>query len=411
MNEKKKIINYDYSPLILISIYICLTYALYLIFQKPSGILSLIFMSIVGVSVVLGYLTPVKRWHQKKATMRKNIEKYDYNVNFIVNICSMIVILYSINFLLSYYDSLSDIFYYVQNPGRAYEYIKLLNKNPELNISGGGFGSLISIFLTLSTLSKYIVISFSIIYWKKFKLYTKIMIFISIVMYLIYALCIGSMITIGSMLISSIPALIYMNKLKFKNKLKILFVVISAIGGIYFLISNRIGSGSTFSDSILTIFFYVSHGYTGLEYALKLPFEFTYGFSTFRGISSYLVEIFGLHDFSQGSYLVRNQIQNGWPALSVWSTVFPWLASDISFYSIPILMFILAYILSVTWNNTLLTKSPYGFLLTGQFFIFWFMIPSNNQLFHTLENSVAFFTAVILYVFSEIKRKSREKID
>ena len=56
---------------------------------------------------------------------------------------------------------------------------------------------------------------------------------------------------------------------------------------------------------------------------------------------------------------------------------------------------------SIIWNKTIRTGNPYGYLLLGQFFIFWFMVPANNQLFHTIGNSASFILILYLYLKSK----------
>src|SRR5690606_14293097 len=125
------------------------------------------------------------------------------------------------------------------------------------------------------------------------------------------------------------------------------------------------GIGSV-ASGINGLFYYVTHGYVGLAYSLELPFIPSFGQTSFRAFSSYFIDFFGVNNYWNFSYLVRNEIENGWPALQVWSTIFPWLASDFSFYIIPFIMFFLGKFLHNLWLDFIMNANPYVMLILGQ---------------------------------------------
>ncbi|MCA1021064.1 hypothetical protein [Halobacillus litoralis] len=409
VNGDRYYINrFDYTPIIMILGYIYFTYTLHLIINNNNSVFGFVFMCIVGATILLGYLLPKFKssvWSPSTTLITK--WKYRRKVDFLIILCSLVTIGYCLNFITSYYKGISDILFYAINPGKAYEYIKMIKKYPELNNVNGGFGSVISILLTLSAGTKYIFITLSLLYWKKIKTITKLISVLAIGIYILYSLLVGSMIAIASLFLACFPIFIFHfrdNNSIFLNKWKVITSTLLISSLVFFFINNR-----TTGEGIETILFYITHGYVGLEYALKLPFEFTYGFTTFKGITSYFVDYLGVTNYINNSYPFRNETVNGWPALSVWSTIFPWLASDFSFALIPFILFFISYKFSMLWNKTRGTKNPYGFLLLGQIFIFWFMIPANNQLFHTFENSMAFILILIIYKISKYKIVWRDK--
>lgn len=409
--------NYDYTPLKLVFIYINLTYLLHFMLNESPSFLGFLFMTMINLSIVIGYVLPnysESSFMKRKAGLNLIWKKKDININWIIIVCSILSILSFINTILSYYPSLNEIAYYLQNPGQAYIYTQFISQNPDNFEINGGFGSVVSIVLTLLSATKYIFLMFTLLYWKQLKNTIRLLSVSTLILYLISSFLVGSMITIGSVLLSFIPLLL----ISFKHKRNVINeqtinlkkpkpfkIILSAVLGLFivlYFISNRMDKDNNLFEGVKVLGFYISHGYVGLDYCLALPFETTYGQTTFRGISALFVKYWEVPDLFNTSYLGRNQDVNGYPALSLWSTIFPWLASDFSFYSLPLIMGVISYQFSLIWNKVIRTGNPYGYLLLGQFFIFWFMVPANNQLFHTLGNAASFI--VILYLYLKSKR-------
>jgi hypothetical protein len=408
-NQYKQELNkFDYLPLILVASYIIFTYGLHIVINYPTSIKGLFFMTINVFSIFFGYLMPNKRFYRSNYAFKDQAINYKH-IERIIFFCSIIVILYSYNIISSYYDSLSEIIEFATNPGKSYGYIKQLRKYPHLNEVDGGFNSTFSILLTLTVGTKYIYITLSLLYWKYINKITKVMAVAATLAYFLNSLLVGAMITIASLFLSSLPVLILFLRKKRNNnldsgkvssrgrRLKVILGMAFVSFLVIFFISNRVEGSANILTGIESLITYMSHGYVGLDYTLELPFEFTYGFTTFRAVGGYLVKYLGFQNYFLDSYLVRNELVTGWPALSVWSTFFPWVASDFTFYSIPFLLIIISNKFAAIWNKTIRTQNPYGYLILGQFFIFWFMIPANNQLFHTLENTSAFILIYYLY--------------
>ncbi|WP_205630316.1 hypothetical protein [Polaribacter vadi] len=372
-------------------------------------------MIIITIATFFGYLLP-NNLHSKISDAKLGINsiwRKKINVNKVLLVCAIIVIITSYGIVYSFYNNNSDILFYLKNPGLAYSNIKLMVRNPDNFENNAVFSSSISILLTLLSGTKYIFFTFAVLYWKQLQKKIKILIILTAIIYFITSFLVGSMITIATILMSIIPIfLIFIKKkkaitpqpykkMKKSSRFKVFAAMALGVFVIIFFLSNRISTDNNLLEGIKVLGFYVSHGYTGLDYCLGLPFEPTFGFTSFRGISEMLVKYLSAPDFFENSYLVRNELVNGYPAMSVWSTIFPWLASDFSFYGIPFIMVWASYQFSVIWNRTIRTGNPHGYVLLGQFFIFWLMIPANNQLFHTLSNAASFLLILALYLRSK----------
>lgn len=409
--------NYDYSPLIVILFYLIFTYLLHLFLNESPSTRGFVFMIIIFISIIIGYILPnSKEISVSSQTKGLNIiwQNKSGKIYLIIFFSSIITTVTSINAIISYYPNTYEMMYYLRNPGQAYMYTTFINRNSDLFEQNAGFGSFVSILLSLLSATKYIFFILSILYWKHINIRIKVLSIVTFIIYSISSFLIGSMITVGSILMAIIPIVIV--KLKYKSRVGALkekqfsfstrfkiFVSI-AIGAfiILFFMSNRISEENNLLEGAKMLGFYLSHGYNGLDHCLRLPFEPTFGFTSFRGITNMFVKYLGVSDLFQNSYLMRNEFINNYPALSIWSTIFPWLASDFSFYLLPFIIGLISFQFSILWNRTIRTGNPYGYLLLGQFFIFWFMIPANNQVFHTFGNATSFL--LILYIYIRSKR-------
>ncbi|QVK17153.1 hypothetical protein KHQ81_09655 [Mycoplasmatota bacterium] len=401
----RKLIN---QPIKYIIIYLFTTLFIYIMMyykQSSNMFITVIYVTANYLALLTGFYPNWKmNISDRPFTLNKQIRTF-------IMICCLLTIIISLNNIFAFYNSFSEILSYITKPGEAYEYVKFLRRNSVV-VNTSLLESFIGIILNVFTFTKYFVGGLSIMYWEKLKNKEKFMVFITIFIYFIHSLLIGAMINVGAFFISTIPFLLYKvhesQNLRKRSLLKnkMLFPVASIVAVL--LLSYFLGSRHVFTlnndtntgimlSGLLGLLFYLSHGYVGLSYSLNLPFKCTWGHTTFRGIMNTILPYFGVNSLFSNSYLVRNQAVNGWDALRIWSTVFPWLASDISFWLIPLLMFFIGYYMKKVWKEAIFNSNPFAYALMGQFLIFCFMIPANNQLFHTFGNGVGTIIIFILY--------------
>ena len=412
------------TPIKIGILYLFFTLVTYVFIYKENSsnlVLTVTYCSINFLMLYLGYYTII---FSKNNLNNTNEFIYQINlnkVNRIIIISSIMTIIVSINNISTFYSEVPNIWEYLLNPGKAYEYVKFINRTNS-NVSGSMLQTIIGVFLNISSFFKYMLVIFLVLYWKKSKFYSKIIGIVAIMFYVLQSFLIGAMINIGILLFSTIPAFIYLKninsnyKLNLKQKILILFFI-TAVGVVilYFLGSrNYIDKNVSFLEvlqfGLLGIFQYISQGYHGLSTCFDLDFKFTYGSTMFRGLSETLLPYIGINSDTlfSASYLIRNQEYSGWKALQTWSTIFPWLASDLTFYLVPVLFFFLGNAMKNVWKKAKDNQNPFAILLLGQFMNFIFMIPANNQLFHTFGNAMSTIIIVLLYKISVKKKKIHE---
>ncbi len=144
---------------------------------------------------------------------------------------------------------------------------------------------------------------------------------------------------------------------------------------------------------------YVSHGYEGLALSMELPFEWTYGLGWSKALQVILHDYLGGPDLFERSYLMRNSQKNEWPT-AWWSTIFPWIASDTTYYGTVLFMILVGFVIARCWVNVIITGNPIGFAILAQMFTLVFMLPANNALGQTLEGLFSLIGVFAIYAVS-----------
>lgn len=407
LNSTTRVSN---KPIYIIITYLMITQLSYLLlyYNEDSNMINTLIYTTVNFTFLLFGYYP--NWKIKRRVKLSYDNKY---INKIIMISAVATSIFSIYNIYSIYPNLTIISEFIFNPGEAYEYVKFINRHA-VETNNSLIATVIGVSLSMLTFSKYIYSGFSIVYWNRLTKRNKILVIITTFIYFAQTFLIGAMINLATLFIGLLPFIFYKRR-HFKLKHKLYFSILTLLFGIlllYFLGSRdffKLEKGNTpvLLSGLLGILYYVSHGYVGLSYSLNLPFEFTFGQTFFRGFSTTLLPYFNIQSTFEKSYLARNEAVNGWSASQNWSTIFPWLASDISYWLIPVLMFFVGYTMKVGLKISLLNDNPFALVMIGQLFILCFMIPANNQLLHTFSNGTGFVIIFIMYFKSIANEKNK----
>lgn len=153
---------------------------------------------------------------------------------------------------------------------------------------------------------------------------------------------------------------------------------------------------------ILNSYSYVAMGYYGFAKCLELPFEWTGGIGNSRALMSYAEQYFGL-DVKDKNYLMKNERATGYPAGMYWSTVFPWLASDLTFPGVALFFIFVGAFFCKVWKRFLLYNDYISIVMLCQITMFIIYIPANNQLFQSRMSLFGSISILALYYFSKRK--------
>lgn len=453
-----------WAPIVVLESYLAFTVFLYYFgpveWNIPNGTELLIFLVINYGGLWLGYRLGLRRglWVLRRGPSRQAgvLRVHPYLLNLIL--FSMLFTLFATTVkLLAIRGGVSEVISTITNPGEAYvqaQIIAQLDRDGEPS-PNQGYSTLFRICTVMSAFQG-MFLPLAVACWRRLPTLHRVLFFIALFFSFVYAIGIGAQSGFGFLLFSIVPVVLFKivverpalrvrrasvliaSRLQSAGRLAaigagstlLLFALVA-----YFQLdraessgldiaagSALVGSHGTpvsrgfplFEEGRLTFGIvmackYVSHGYTGLALAMQMPFEWMYGLGSSKGLQVVLRDYLGGPDVFPRSYLVRSDDANDWPALAWWSTIFPWIASDTTFYGTVFVMLIVGLAIGRLWMLILATGNPIGFVPLSQLFILVFMFPANNALLQTLDGLFSFMGVLAVYFVGKRLYLSQER--
>lgn len=142
---------------------------------------------------------------------------------------------------------------------------------------------------------------------------------------------------------------------------------------------------------------YLTQGYRALDLAIGEDFVFTWGVGNSTFLSRQFDRTFKT-DFINKSYPARLD-KFGWNKFNEWSTFYVWIASDVSFFGVPIVMFIIGFYYSALGRTFVFFGDAVSFVMIFYLLLALFYLSANNQVMQSGESCVGFLLGV-MFVFS-----------
>lgn len=143
---------------------------------------------------------------------------------------------------------------------------------------------------------------------------------------------------------------------------------------------------------------YLSGGYYGLSLCMQLPFVWTFGVGNSYSLMAFLDRYLGIHSLLDKTYLLRMENEIGWNGLMAWNTIFPWLASDLTFVGALIIFIPIAYVYAVCWKEIVRYRNPISILMFSMLTMGLIFVPANNQLLHGYDGFITTIIMTILWL-------------
>ena len=148
---------------------------------------------------------------------------------------------------------------------------------------------------------------------------------------------------------------------------------------------------------------YLTSGYYALSLSLHEPFVPIYGVGNSFFLYRQAARITGNAGIAELPYPVRIE-KYGWDAQGLWSSIYPWIASDVSFPGTIVVVFLIGRLFAQSWLDTLRGDNPLAVVMFSIFVIVLFYFPANNQMLQSGEGFTAFWVTLILW------RRSRRRV-
>ncbi len=129
---------------------------------------------------------------------------------------------------------------------------------------------------------------------------------------------------------------------------------------------------------------YLSQGYYGLSLALQHDFVPTWGLGHSPIVGSLYRMQGGDAAYLNSTYIERLN-QDAWSSDSHWSTAATWLASDVSFWGVPIILAFIGYLWGRSWVDAVYGVNDKAAVFFCVIMMMIFYFPANNQMMGTLE--------------------------
>lgn len=124
---------------------------------------------------------------------------------------------------------------------------------------------------------------------------------------------------------------------------------------------------------------YVTQGYEGLGQCLQLPFVWTFGVGHSRALMEYADQYLGWDWIWERHYLWRNFYVNGRHPLVYWSTALTWIASDVTFWGVPLVVFLIGLAFGKSWRRVVQNGDPLMLALFIRIVLLVVFLPGNLQ--------------------------------
>ena len=102
---------------------------------------------------------------------------------------------------------------------------------------------------------------------------------------------------------------------------------------------------------------------------------------------------------------MRTQIATGWDAGKYWSTIYPWLASDLTFPGAILFMALVGWWLARWWVEATYGGDRLAMLLFAEVMLLIAFVPANNQIGISRPNTIGALTLLVLYALSHWQRR------
>jgi hypothetical protein len=156
------------------------------------------------------------------------------------------------------------------------------------------------------------------------------------------------------------------------------------------------GLGEGSSAVLAGLDLYLTQGYYALSLSLREPFVPMFGLGNSMFLTRQAARLTANQHILSEPYPVRIE-KYGWDADRLWSSIYPWFASDVSFPGTILIVYYIGKLLALSWLDALTGMNPFAVVMFSQFLIMLFYFPANNQLLQSGEGFTAFWVTLLIW--------------
>ena len=430
-----------YFPLKLVMAYLIATIFIYVIapwdFKTVNPVLTYSLLFVYILSFGIGYMMNLKKAKPSNQIMiNKNYLMLCFYILLVVNFFVLFIQLMRVNGYSSFnITSLwNKIITGLQNPSTNYYLIQEIYDSNSYSYFMGTIGSLL---IKFSTPFSYSIVIVSSVYFKRFNKFGKFFSILNILTYLVKYLTMGTnkgVMDIIIILFSTILLSFFHGDIKIKKKTFFASLATVLIVGItYFNINlsdryfgknwmNNYYLSNTIKlkedplifkilpestqTLIVSLSSYLGQGYYGFSLATDVEWTPMYGI----GNSQNKVYSQAVNNpiVMENTLQYKTEQKFGWIAGTTWSSLYSWIANDLSVYGVPIFMFVFGYLFAMAYRDSVEKSNDFAPIIFTYFMIEIFFIPANNQISISSESEASFIFMLLIWLIS---RKVRIKYE
>lgn len=148
---------------------------------------------------------------------------------------------------------------------------------------------------------------------------------------------------------------------------------------------------------------YLTQGYYALYLSLEKPFIPMYGVGNSMFVTRQAIRLTGIEQLADLSYPDRIMIEDGWNSYTNYTTIYPWIASDVSFPGTVFVMFLIGALFALSWLDTLRGDNPFAVVMFGQFTIMMATVPTVNWVLNSGEGFTTFWVLLAAWLFTRYR--------
>jgi hypothetical protein len=163
---------------------------------------------------------------------------------------------------------------------------------------------------------------------------------------------------------------------------------------------------ATWETTVLGLSIYLASGYYALSLSLGEPFIPTFGVGNSVFLVRQAARILEDPSIESRPYPMRIE-KYGWLVGRYWHTIYPWLASDVTFPGVILVVFLIGRYFAQSWVDVITIGEPFAVCMLAQFLIMLFYFAANNQCLQSGEGAVSFVATIVAW---RVSRRSGRKM-
>jgi hypothetical protein len=146
-----------------------------------------------------------------------------------------------------------------------------------------------------------------------------------------------------------------------------------------------------------------SQGYFAVYLSLQAPFVPCYGVGNSVFLQRQLTRISGNRRFIECTYPMRIET-SGWKASNYWATIYPWIASDVTFPGTVLVVLMIGWLTGRVRLDVLGGENLFAVALLGQVLVLLYYFPAHNKVMHSGEGIFAFAVLLLAWIVFRQRR-------